>query len=609
MVLTIIGSDVSTCTRRVKVVLFEKGVDFVIKPIDWTIGEHKTEAHLEKQPFGQMPVLDDEGFILFESRAIGRYIAAKYANQGTKLIPDPKDLKAVALFEQAACVEQADFEPSVSGIAVEKLFNPFKGLATDEDKFQKHVETLNAKLDGYERMLTKTKYLAGDIIGVDVSTCTRRVKVVLFEKGVDFVIKPVDWVGPTPVEALILRCLMSLPPIPVAVHRGAQKRSTSSEAAFWASSHPRQSRAIGRYIATKYANQGTKLIPDPKDLKAVALFEQAACVEQADFEPYVSGIAVEKLFNPLRGLAGDEDKFKKNVEALNAKLDGYERMLTRTKYLAGDEITLVDLWHLPHGEIAEKFAPEVFESHPKFYAAYNLEQFSLLSLQHISLVTVPQQATSTMVLVLHGWHLSTCTRRVKCVLYEKGVEFTLKHVDIMAGEAKTEAYRQIQPFSQIPVLEDEGFYLFESRAITRYIAAKYADQGTKLLPNPTDLKAVALFEQAACIEQADFDPYASEIAVEKVFKPHKGVAPNEEAFKKLVENLNTKLDGYERLLSKHKYLAGDELTLADLWHLPYGEIAERFAPEIWESHPKFNAWWQALKNRPSWIKANEDGKF
>ncbi|KAG8977058.1 hypothetical protein FRC05_002579 [Tulasnella sp. 425] len=163
MVLTIIGVDVSTCTRRVKVVLFEKGVDFVIKPVDWSTGEHKSEAHLAKQPFGQVPILDDEGFILFESRAIGRYIATKYANQGTKLIPDPKDLKAVALFEQAACVEQADFEPYVSGIAVEKLFNPLRGLAGDEDKFKKNVEALNAKLDGYERMLTRTKYLAGDV--------------------------------------------------------------------------------------------------------------------------------------------------------------------------------------------------------------------------------------------------------------------------------------------------------------------------------------------------------------------------------------------------------------------------------------------------------------
>ncbi|KAG9007848.1 hypothetical protein FRB90_009203 [Tulasnella sp. 427] len=214
-----------------------------------------------------------------------------------------------------------------------------------------------------------------------------------------------------------------------------------------------------------------------------------------------------------------------------------------------------------------------------------------------------------MTVTLHGWDLSTCTRRVKCVLFEKDVDFVLKHVNLGGGENKTEAYLKIQPFGQIPVLEDDGFYLFESRAITRYIATKYANQGTKLLPDPSDLKAVALFEQAACIEQADFDPYASEIAVEKVFKPYKGVASDEAAFKKLVTSLNSKLDAYERLLTEHKYLAGDELTLADLWHLPYGEIAERFAPEIYESHPKFNAWWQALKTRPSWIKANEKGSF
>lgn len=77
------------------------------------------------------------------------------------------------------------------------------------------------------------------------------------------------------------------------------------------------------------------------------------------------------------------------------------------------------------------------------------------------------------------------------------------------------------------------------------------------MPDANDLKAVAIFEQAACIEQADFDPYASEIAVEKVFKPHKGVAPDEVVFKKLVDTLNSKLDGYEKILSKQKYLGGD----------------------------------------------------
>jgi glutathione S-transferase len=51
------------------------------------------------------------------------------------------------------------------------------------------------------------------------------------------------------------------------------------------------------------------------------------------------------------------------------------------------------------------------------------------------------------------------------------------------------------------------------------LEAKYPDQGTKLAPASSDLKAKALFEQAASIESANFDPYASKIFVEGVYKP------------------------------------------------------------------------------------------
>jgi glutathione S-transferase len=47
-----------------------------------------------------MPVLGEDGFFLYESRAIAKHIAQKYVKQATKLMPDTSDLKAYAPFEQ-----------------------------------------------------------------------------------------------------------------------------------------------------------------------------------------------------------------------------------------------------------------------------------------------------------------------------------------------------------------------------------------------------------------------------------------------------------------------------------------------------------------------------
>ena len=59
--------------------------------------------------------------------------------------------------------------------------------------------------------------------------------------------------------------------------------------------------------------------------------------------------------------------------------------------------------------------------------------------------------------------------------------------------------------------------MYESRAIGRYIAEKYAGQGTPLIP--AELKAKAIFEQAASVEKDNFDALASKAVYEKVFKP------------------------------------------------------------------------------------------
>jgi len=211
-----------------------------------------------------------------------------------------------------------------------------------------------------------------------------------------------------------------------------------------------------------------------------------------------------------------------------------------------------------------------------------------------------------MVLKLHGMHLSTCTKRVATVLAEKKVPFELIPVDLYKGEHKSAEHLKKQPFGQIPYIDDDGFILFESRAICRYIAAKYPDQGVALIP--TEPKANALFEQAASIEATSFDPYVSKAVYEKVFKPRGGLTTDEAVFKGLLESIDAKLAAYDVILAKQKYLAGDEITLADLFHLPYGTMLGVAGSDIMTSKPNVARWWNDISARPSWQSVKDGVK-
>ncbi|KAK1548871.1 hypothetical protein Q3G72_034763 [Acer saccharum] len=63
----------------------------------------------------------------------------------------------------------------------------------------------------------------------------------------------------------------------------------------------------------------------------------------------------------------------------------------------------------------------------------------------------------------------------------KGLDYELVPVDVAAGEHKQQSYLSLNPFGQIPAFEDGDVKLFESRAISKYLANKHKDIGTDLL--------------------------------------------------------------------------------------------------------------------------------
>ena len=75
---------------------------------------------------------------------------------------------------------------------------------------------------------------------------------------------------------------------------------------------------------------------------------------------------------------------------------------------------------------------------------------------------------SKMVLKLYGSAMSTS--RVLVTILEKELPYELNLIDIAKGDQHNEEYKKLQPFEKVPALDDDGFLMFESRAICKYLA-------------------------------------------------------------------------------------------------------------------------------------------
>ncbi|KAJ7726990.1 glutathione S-transferase, partial [Mycena olivaceomarginata] len=155
--------------------------------------------------------------------------------------------------------------------------------------------------------------------------------------------------------------------------------------------------------------------------------------------------------------------------------------------------------------------------------------------------------------------------RVAVVCKELNVPYELVTVDILKGEQRSAEHLVRQPFGVIPAIEDDGFELFESRAIGRYVVAKYG-KGSGLL------------------------------ILELVIKP----CP--ERVKELQATMASKLDAYEKILSKQKYLAGD-VHADDRGSVPlpwlYG-LTEKANLDLIPSRPNVARWYNDISSRPAW---------
>lgn len=155
----VFGHPMSTCTRKVLTTLAEKGQQAEFVMVDIMKGEHKQPAHLARQPFGVVPVFeDDDGFQIFESRAIIRYLDGRL--QGTALTPGNHHDRG--RMEQWISVEHSYFTPAAMKIIYQVLFNPLFGKGTDPAVVEAARAEVGRVLDIMEKGVAGGPFLAGD---------------------------------------------------------------------------------------------------------------------------------------------------------------------------------------------------------------------------------------------------------------------------------------------------------------------------------------------------------------------------------------------------------------------------------------------------------------
>ncbi|KAJ7058461.1 glutathione S-transferase [Mycena amicta] len=200
---------------------------------------------------------------------------------------------------------------------------------------------------------------------------------------------------------------------------------------------------------------------------------------------------------------------------------------------------------------------------------------------------------------------------VALVLAEKQIPFQHVPINMARQENKSPEHLARQPFGQVPAIDDDGFVLYESRAICRYLAEKYPEHGPRLVPGPTaSIQERALFEQAASVEFADFHFFVVRLAGETVGKLRSGLDIDLATLSPVLAQLGAKLDVYEQILSKQEYIAGNELTLIDLFHLnTMPTVIEHGGVDIMSSpsRPNVARWWAALMARPAWVRLRREG--
>ncbi|XP_017795363.1 PREDICTED: glutathione S-transferase 1-like [Habropoda laboriosa] len=310
-----------------------------------------------------------------------------------------------------------------------------------------------------------------------------------------------------------------------------------------------ESRPIMGYLVSKYAKNDALY---PKDPKMRGLVDQMLYFDIGTLNENMTKCYFPVVFFGAHSInEADLQAVERSFEILNSFIDGRE-------FVAGDTLTIADI------------------------AISTTITFPIHIKMPIDFYQLPGSAPC---------------RAVALAAAAIGVEMNLKEVVLMNGEHLKPEYLKMNPQHTIPTIDDNGFYLWESRAIMTYLADQYG-KNDSLYPKDPKKRALVnskLYFDACTLYKAFADCYYPIFFAKEPKNPAK------------VSSLDAALSFLDKFLEGRDYVAGKNMTLADLSIVSTVSTVEVVGHDI-KAHKNIARWYAKIKSEaPKYDQINKAG--
>ncbi|WP_250295265.1 glutathione S-transferase family protein [Wolbachia endosymbiont of Oedothorax gibbosus] len=193
-------------------------------------------------------------------------------------------------------------------------------------------------------------------------------------------------------------------------------------------------------------------------------------------------------------------------------------------------------------------------------------------------------------MILYHFPLCPFSRKVRAFLKEKKLSCDLVYENPWE---KRNAFMEINPTGQVPVLIDNNFVIADSNAICEYIEETY-NSDVKLLSSSTIIKS----KIRALINWFDnkfYNEVTKYIMNEKVITNR---SPDSRFLHAAQHNLLCHIEYVEHLINKNVWLATDKFTLADITLASHISVMDYVSSFPWEKSKILKEWYSIVKSKP-----------